>query len=99
MTILNVIGQCGPLVGVRLFPKDQAPYYIKGMSVCAAFMLGVALLALILRVYLLRLNSKNQAVMEYEMVGMKEGDADAAAEELMGTGRRKPNDSGFKFIL
>ncbi|EPE28238.1 MFS general substrate transporter [Glarea lozoyensis ATCC 20868] len=36
--ILQVIGQCGPLVGTRLYPDEEAPYYVKGMGVCALSM-------------------------------------------------------------
>lgn len=37
ITLLNIIGQCGPLLGTRMFPTSDAPYYVKGMSVCASF--------------------------------------------------------------
>lgn len=37
ITLLNIIGQCGPLLGTRMFPADDAPYYVTGMAVCASF--------------------------------------------------------------
>ncbi len=37
ITLLNIIGQCGPLLGTRMFPARDAPYYVTGMSVCASF--------------------------------------------------------------
>jgi MFS family permease len=49
MAILNIIGQCGPLLGTRLYPAVDGPYYVRGMTFCAGFMLFVALLATILR--------------------------------------------------
>ncbi|KAI3330208.1 major facilitator superfamily domain-containing protein [Ustulina deusta] len=52
IALLNIIGQAGPLLGTRLFPEHEKPYYVKGMSICAAFMFFNALLALTLRVYL-----------------------------------------------
>ncbi|KAI1273961.1 major facilitator superfamily domain-containing protein [Xylaria sp. FL0933] len=52
IALLNIIGQAGPLLGTRLFPEREKPYYVKGMSICAAFMFFNALLALTLRVYL-----------------------------------------------
>jgi MFS family permease len=52
--ILQVIGQCGPLVGTRLYPDTDAPMYVRGMSICAAAMVLVAVLAIVLRLYLLR---------------------------------------------
>ncbi|RMZ76352.1 hypothetical protein DV738_g5025, partial [Chaetothyriales sp. CBS 135597] len=45
MVVLNLVGQCGPLVGVRLFPKTHGPEYVPGMAVCAAFMTAVAVLS------------------------------------------------------
>lgn len=100
MTILNVIGQCGPLVGVRLFPKEEGPYYVKGMAICAAFMLGVALLAGVLRIYLLRLNGRVGREAEYEMVGMKEEGLVEAEDALMGGGKvGLQGRNAFRFML
>lgn len=56
MTIMNVIGQTGPLVGTSIFPDEDGPYYVKGMSICAGFMLLVAFLAALLRWVLKREN-------------------------------------------
>ncbi|KAK3318284.1 major facilitator superfamily domain-containing protein [Apodospora peruviana] len=56
--LLQVVGQCGPLVGTRLYPDVDAPYYTRGMAVCAGAMLGVAVLALGLRWYLVKMNSR-----------------------------------------
>ncbi|KAJ5662729.1 hypothetical protein N7462_011655 [Penicillium macrosclerotiorum] len=50
--LLNIIGQCGPFLGTNVFPDSQAPFYVKGMSICAAFMFFTTLLALSLRVLL-----------------------------------------------
>lgn len=47
--LLNVIGQCGPFLGTNVFPDAQAPLYVEGMSICAAFMFFTTLLALGLR--------------------------------------------------
>jgi hypothetical protein len=52
VALLNIIGQAGPLLGTRIFPVHDRPYYVKGMSICAAFMFLNALLALALRTYL-----------------------------------------------
>ncbi|KAI0022765.1 major facilitator superfamily domain-containing protein [Xylariomycetidae sp. FL0641] len=54
--LLQVVGQCGPLAGARLYPDADAPYFERGMWACAAAMLGVAALALVLRGYLARRN-------------------------------------------
>nr|POE46760.1 putative transporter [Quercus suber] len=58
MAILNVVGQLGPLVGTRLYPDKDGPYFVKGMSVCAVAMALVGLLAFILRSVLRRKNRR-----------------------------------------
>ncbi|KAI4129096.1 MAG: hypothetical protein LQ338_002394 [Usnochroma carphineum] len=52
IAILNIIGQCGPLLGINIFPKDEAPRYKKGMWISAAFTLFTGFLALCLRTLL-----------------------------------------------
>jgi len=58
MTILNLVGQCGPLLGTRLYPDADAPYYVRGMVVCSAAMGVVFVLALVLRRLLARENAR-----------------------------------------
>ncbi|RKU49351.1 hypothetical protein DL546_009894 [Coniochaeta pulveracea] len=58
IAMLNIIGQCGPLLGTRIFPVKEKPFYVKGMSICAAFMFFNALLALGLRTYFAAQNRK-----------------------------------------
>lgn len=50
--MINIIGQCGPFLGTTRFPSSEAPRYVKGMSICAAFMFFSALLALAQRLLL-----------------------------------------------
>jgi MFS family permease len=72
VAIMNVIGQVGPLVGTSVFPSEEGPWYVRGMSVCAGFMLLVGVLAGILRWYLDSQNRKNKDNTgrgEYEGVG------------------------------
>ncbi|KAF2801610.1 MFS general substrate transporter [Mytilinidion resinicola] len=56
MAMLNIIGQCGPLVGTRLYPDTDAPFYVRGMSICSIFMIAVGGLAFLLRIVLARAN-------------------------------------------
>lgn len=56
--LMQVIGQTGPLIGTRLYPKGDGPWFTGGMGVCAAAMFGVAGLALGLRAYLARANRR-----------------------------------------
>lgn len=58
IVLLNLIGQCGPLLGTRMYPTNEAPYYVKGQSVCAAFLFFCCLLALTLRTLLVWENKK-----------------------------------------
>ncbi|KAI4202701.1 MAG: hypothetical protein LQ350_002367 [Teloschistes chrysophthalmus] len=58
IAILNIVGQCGPLLGINVFPKSEAPLYHKGMWVCAAFTLFTGLLAFCLRFLLVWENKK-----------------------------------------
>lgn len=60
MTILNVIGQIGPIVGTRLYPDQDRPFYVRGMSVCAMAMLLVFVFAGLLRLVLRRENARNE---------------------------------------
>jgi phosphatidylinositol 3,5-bisphosphate 5-phosphatase len=64
MAMLNIIGQCGPLVGTRLYPDRDAPWYVPGMTVCAVCMVGVGFLAVGLRLVLRRANRNK--IREYE---------------------------------
>ncbi|KAL5623772.1 hypothetical protein FOBRF1_003022 [Fusarium oxysporum] len=48
LAIFGMFGQCGPILGARLFPKSQGPYYFKGMWVCAGVLLAASLMALAL---------------------------------------------------
>lgn len=89
MAMLNVIGQMGPLIGIRLFPEEEGPWYARGMAVCAAFMLVVAILALVLRISLAVQNrrARLERSAEYAGVPLEEG----------GTMRGERKD--FEFIL
>ncbi|KAL2820581.1 major facilitator superfamily domain-containing protein [Aspergillus cavernicola] len=61
VAILNIIGQCGPLLGTRLYPEDDGPWYVSGMAVCAGFMALVAVLAAVLRGILQRANARRSS--------------------------------------
>ena len=93
MAMLNIIGQCGPLVGTRLYPDTDKPYYVRGMSICALFMLAVAGLAFLLRIVLKRANgwtreSKN-----------KEGSNREDGVPLVSEGKVKRERKAFYFML
>ncbi|GJN88248.1 hypothetical protein Rhopal_001213-T1 [Rhodotorula paludigena] len=77
--LLNLLGQCGPFLGTRLYPADEGPYYVKGMSIACAFMFFVALLALALRLLLIRENRRRDAL--YGYVNPKAQDSYGAGQE------------------
>lgn len=58
IAMLNLVGQFGPLLGTRLYPDSDKPYYIRGMTVCGLFMFLVGFLALWLRKLLLKENQR-----------------------------------------
>ncbi|KEY70964.1 hypothetical protein S7711_00801 [Stachybotrys chartarum IBT 7711] len=94
--MLQIIGQCGPLVGTRLYPDKDAPYYSPGMQACAGAMFGVAILAVALRLYLQYLNRKfDSAEAERQAEGV------TVEEEGLVTNRkqrRSPQES-FRYML
>lgn len=55
---MNVVGQCGPLLGTRLYPTGEGPFYVKGQAVCAAFMFFTTFLVIGLRTLLAWENKK-----------------------------------------
>lgn len=89
--LLQVLGQCGPLVGARLYPDRDAPYYTGGMAACAGAMGGVAVLALGLRWYLARLNRRLDV--EEGLVDGRGGEEDVGLVGGRGRGRR------FRYML
>lgn len=58
IVLMNIIGQCGPLLGTNVFPSSDGPRYVKGQSICAAFMFFNMFLTLGLRTLLVWENKK-----------------------------------------
>jgi MFS family permease len=58
LVIMGLVGQCGPLLGTRIYPAKDGPYYKTGMWTCASFMLLVAVLSMALRMVLKWENGK-----------------------------------------
>jgi MFS family permease len=74
MAVLNIIGQMGPLVGTSIFPEEDGPWYVRGMTICACFMFLVGLLAVLLRWVLLRENKKASGQKSAAYVGVPSED-------------------------
>lgn len=81
VALMNIIGQMGPLVGTSIFPKEDGPFYVKGMIICAGFMLLVGVLAAILRLVILKENRANEAKRRAEFTGIPLEDDILAQEE------------------
>lgn len=60
IALLQFLGQCGPLVGTRLFHETDGPLYTKGMAVCAGCMAIVGVLTLCLRTLLKNENERRR---------------------------------------
>lgn len=86
--MLNILGQFGPLVGTRLYPDSDKPYYVRGMSVCGGFMFFVAVLAWFLRRWLMRENDEGGGGVGYRVVGEEDR---ADGEGVVAGGRRFVN--------
>lgn len=94
--LLQLVGQCGPLVGVRLYPDRDAPYYTRGMGACACAMFAVAALALVLR---LLLKHRNDGMDRADDEKLANGNM-VEEQGLVGPGKlkRTPADS-FRYML
>ncbi|KAL4867286.1 hypothetical protein BDV12DRAFT_171646 [Aspergillus spectabilis] len=91
IVILNIIGQCGPFLGTNMFPDSDGPRYIRGQSVCAAFMFFNAVLALSLRFLL---------VWENKRLDKKYGAYNEAATQQKGQTVGEENyGASFRYVL
>ncbi len=91
--LMQVVGQCGPLVGTRLYPDREGPYYARGMAVCAVAMGGVVVLVGGLRWWMGRMNQRWE-----REEGGEGGEEGEEGEALVGGGGRKAG-RGFRYML
>ena len=91
VAMLNMIGQMGPLLGTRLYPDSDKPYYVKGMTVCAGFMVVVFVLSLGLRFILAAENRKSAVA--YSRVENEDN------EGLVIKGQSGTEEEQFQFML
>ncbi|KAF7715257.1 Uncharacterized protein PECH_002123 [Penicillium ucsense] len=83
IALLNIIGQCGPLLGTRLYPETDGPWYIRGMATCSFFMVLVAILAVCLRVILQRANQRSARATYQAVNGARPGQYGEEQDGLM----------------
>ena len=100
IALLNTIGQCGPLLGTNVFPDADEPRYIRGFSICAAFIFFNGLLALVLRTLLVWENKKLDA--KYgkleDIRARKAGTVKGEEEEVSLVGEENYGE-GFRYVL
>ncbi|CAG7932228.1 unnamed protein product [Penicillium olsonii] len=89
LAIFGMIGQCGPLLGARLFPSSQGPMFSKGMWICAGVLFGAAVLSLLLRILVSLENSRRDR--EYGP-----SDPEYAPADLADQGDEHPT---YRFVL
>lgn len=75
--MFGMAGQLGPILGTRLFPAKQGPYYRHGMFISAGLLLGGSFIALITVLYLSRKNHKKDQEME-EFLATSSGEKEEA---------------------
>ena len=96
------MGQCGPLLGTRVYPGKDSPYYRLGMWVCAGFMLFNAFLALGLRTLLVwengRLDRKYGVVGRVDGRGKVTGQGEGVVEAAAGVGDENDGPR-FRYVL
>ncbi|CAG8184959.1 unnamed protein product [Penicillium salamii] len=62
LVIFGMLGQTGSIAGSRFFPKEEGPYYVKGMGISAGLLFFAAILAQVLGLLLRRENKRRDAI-------------------------------------
>ncbi|CAD6584030.1 MAG: hypothetical protein ASARMPREDX12_001511 [Alectoria sarmentosa] len=96
IVLLNLIGQCGPLLGTNSFPTNESPRYIKGMAISAAFTFFTGFLALGLRCLLVWENRKLDKVHGFDKTRVVNQRGEEEQESEVGEENYGPK---FRFIL
>ncbi|KAF2670893.1 MFS general substrate transporter [Microthyrium microscopicum] len=98
--LLNIVGQCGPLLGTRLYPANEGPFYVKGQSVCAGFMFFTTFLVLGLRTLLWwenkKLDKEHGTVDDQKARTQRDSTASAAKDQSTGVENSGPM---FRYVL
>jgi hypothetical protein len=89
--ILATGGQCGPILGTKVFPSTEGPYYRKGMWICCGFCFFVFALATTLS-FLLRMENRRRDKVYGKGTGVDAFDENVDAGSL---GDEAPN---FRYV-
>ncbi|TFY62669.1 hypothetical protein EVJ58_g3717 [Rhodofomes roseus] len=71
------IGQCGSILGSKIYPTTDGPHYIKGLAVCCALLILSSLVALVLSISYRLENSRRD-----KLYGRPDPDATVDTSEL-----------------
>ena len=93
--LLNTIGQCGPLLGTNVFNTGK-PRYVKGQSICAAFIFFNGFLAFGLRTLLVWENKKLDARQEMDANDTQPGGSEVKESAV---GEENSGSKAFRYIL
>ncbi|PHH73178.1 hypothetical protein CDD80_3994 [Ophiocordyceps camponoti-rufipedis] len=100
--LMQFVGQCGPLIGTRLYPARHAPFYTPGMLVCACAMSVVAVLGLVLRRLLRRHNLDMDRADDEMLTEERErlvGEGESMASTASKSMRITEKTARFRYIL
>ncbi|KAJ3480550.1 hypothetical protein NLG97_g8044 [Lecanicillium saksenae] len=100
--MMQFIGQLGTLIGTRLYPDRDGPYYTTGHRVCAAVLLGAAVCAFTLRFYLGYLNRKLDEKESNDPYGHNfnaSGTNQDEAERLVGSTGYRGSENSFRYMI
>lgn len=89
LIIFGMIGQTGSIAGSRFFPKEEGPYYTKGMVISAALLLFAAILSQILS-FLMRIENRRRDMVYGSVTNYD------APEDVKDLGDAHPS---FRFVL
>ncbi|KAJ6025086.1 hypothetical protein N7444_012765 [Penicillium canescens] len=89
LVIFGMVGQTGSIAGSRFFPKEEGPFYIKGMAISAGLLFFAAILAQVLRM-LLNLENKRR---DHVHGPVRSTDM---SDDVVNAGDEHPN---YRFIL
>jgi MFS family permease len=89
LAIFGMVGQVGPILGARLYPKEDGPIYKKGMATCAGLLLLAACTAQILSFSMRIQNSRRDGE-------FGKASADEVPEDVADLGDAHPS---YRYIL
>jgi hypothetical protein len=89
LTIFSTLGQCGPILGTRIFPASDGPRYAKGMWISAGLLLFGVALASAKVLYLHSINMKRDKMYPGSARTLRAGEKMADEEEEEGEEEEK----------